>query len=89
MGVASSGWLTESARYEGRGLTKCRAILVRWDNKAENDRGLLTLACGLLWYRRSQRGAARPEARRPPSTAAPSASAMGGPCEHLDERFPL
>jgi putative transposase len=33
-------------------LSKCRAILIRWDKKAENYLGLLKLACILLWYRR-------------------------------------
>ena len=36
-------------------LSKCRAILVRWDKKAENYLGLLKLACALLWYRRQAR----------------------------------
>lgn len=33
-------------------LSKCRAILIRWDKKSENYLGLLQLACALLWYRR-------------------------------------
>lgn len=33
-------------------LSKCRALLVRYNKKAENFLGLLELACGLLWYRR-------------------------------------
>jgi putative transposase len=33
-------------------LSKCRAILIRWDKKARNYLGLLKLACALLWYRR-------------------------------------
>ncbi len=36
-------------------LQKCRAILVRYDKKAENYRGLIQLACALLWYRRLHR----------------------------------
>jgi putative transposase len=36
-------------------LSKCRAILIRWDKKAENYLGLLKLACALLWYRRLRR----------------------------------
>ena len=36
-------------------LSKCRAILVRWDTKAANYRGLVQFACALLWYRRLQR----------------------------------
>ena len=33
-------------------LSKCRAILVRYDKKASNYIGLIQLACALLWYRR-------------------------------------
>jgi len=33
-------------------LNKCRAILVRYDQKAENYLGLTQLACALLWWRR-------------------------------------
>ncbi len=33
-------------------LSKCRAILVRYDKKASNYMGLIQLACALLWYRR-------------------------------------
>jgi len=33
-------------------LSKCRAILVRYDKQAQNYLGLLKLACALLWYRR-------------------------------------
>jgi hypothetical protein len=36
-------------------LSKCRAILIRWDKKAENYLGLLKLACTLLWFRRYRR----------------------------------
>ena len=36
-------------------LSKCRAILVRWDKKARNYLGLVQLACALLWYRRHHR----------------------------------
>jgi transposase len=39
-------------------LSKCRAILVRWDKKATNYLGLLKLACALLCYRRCVRLAA-------------------------------
>jgi putative transposase len=39
-------------------LSKCRAILVRWDKKARNYLGLLKLACALLWFRRYHRLAA-------------------------------
>jgi putative transposase len=39
-------------------LSKCRAILIRWDKKAANYVGLLKLACTLLWFRRFQRLAA-------------------------------
>jgi putative transposase len=33
-------------------LSKCRALLVRYDKRAANYLGLLQLACALLWYRR-------------------------------------
>jgi putative transposase len=33
-------------------LSKCRALLVRYDKHAGNFLGLIQLACGLLWYRR-------------------------------------
>ncbi len=33
-------------------LSKCRAILVRYDKDAWNYLGLIQLACALLWYRR-------------------------------------
>ena len=36
-------------------LSKCRAILVRYDKKPTNYLGLLQLACALLWYRRQRR----------------------------------
>lgn len=36
-------------------LSKCRALLIRYDKKAANYLGLLQLACGLLWYRRLHR----------------------------------
>ena len=36
-------------------LSKCRAILVRYDKKPANYLGLLQLACALLWYRRQWR----------------------------------
>lgn len=32
-------------------LSKCRAILVRYDKKPENFLGLLQLACALVWFR--------------------------------------
>ena len=35
-------------------LSKCRAILVRYDNKVSNCIGLIQLACALLWYRRQR-----------------------------------
>jgi len=34
-------------------LSKCRAILVRYDKHTQNYLALLKLACGLIWYRRS------------------------------------
>lgn len=36
-------------------LSKCRALLVRYDTHDENYLGLIQLACGLLWYRRLHR----------------------------------
>lgn len=36
-------------------LSKCRAILVRYDKKAQNYLGLLQLACALIWYRRKHK----------------------------------
>jgi putative transposase len=33
-------------------LSKCRAILVRYEMKAANYLGLIKVACVLLWYRR-------------------------------------
>ena len=36
-------------------LSKCRAILVRYEKKAQNYLALLKLACGLIWYRRYYR----------------------------------
>lgn len=45
-------WVVERA---GSWLNGCRAILVRWNKKAENYRGIITLAIILLWYRRAVR----------------------------------
>ena len=36
-------------------LSKCRAVLIRYDEKASNYLGLLQLACALLWFRRQWR----------------------------------
>ena len=36
-------------------LQKCRAILNRYDQKAENYLGLIQLACALPWTRRLHR----------------------------------
>jgi putative transposase len=36
-------------------LSKCRALLVRYDKYAANFLGLLKLACALVWYRRLHR----------------------------------
>jgi hypothetical protein len=41
-------------------LSKCRAILIRWDKKACNYLGLLKLAGGLLWFHGYHRLARRP-----------------------------
>ena len=50
----ASDWVVSAGWWKGRiaWLSKCRAILVRWDKKACNYLGLLKLACALLWYRR-------------------------------------
>lgn len=36
-------------------LQKCRALLIRYDKKAQNYLGLIQLACALLWWRRLDR----------------------------------
>jgi putative transposase len=36
-------------------LSKCRAILVRYDKNAFNYLGLIQFACALLWFRRLHR----------------------------------
>jgi putative transposase len=36
-------------------LSKCRALLVRYDKNFKNYLGLLQLACGLIWFRRLHR----------------------------------
>ncbi|WP_145278261.1 IS5 family transposase [Tautonia plasticadhaerens] len=36
-------------------LSKCRGLLVRYDEHEENSLGLIQPACGLLWYRRLHR----------------------------------
>ena len=36
-------------------LSKCRALLVRYEKKAANYLGLIQLACMLLWFRRYHR----------------------------------
>jgi len=36
-------------------LSKCRALLVRYDKHEVNYLGLIELACALLWYRRIHR----------------------------------
>jgi len=33
-------------------LSKCRAIVIRYDKNSSNYLGLLKLACALLWFRR-------------------------------------
>jgi putative transposase len=33
-------------------LSRCRAILTRYEKKTENYLGLVQIACALLWYRR-------------------------------------
>jgi putative transposase len=55
---------TKSKRYPARRwvvertlawLSKCRAILVRYDKQARNYLGMVKVACILLWYRRQHR----------------------------------
>ena len=36
-------------------LSKCRALLIRYDKHSTNFLGLLQLACALLWFRRLHR----------------------------------
>lgn len=36
-------------------LSRCRALLVRYEKKAKNYLGLIQLACALLWFRRQHR----------------------------------
>jgi len=36
-------------------LSRCRAILIRWDKKADCYIALIKLACALLWFRRLHR----------------------------------
>ena len=36
-------------------LSKCRALLIRYDKHAATFRGLLQFACALLWFRRLHR----------------------------------
>ena len=36
-------------------LSRCRALLVRWDKKAQCYLAQVKLACALLWFRRLQR----------------------------------
>jgi putative transposase len=36
-------------------LQRCRALLIRYDKNAHNYKGLIQLACALLWYRRLHR----------------------------------
>ena len=45
-------WVVERA---GAWLSKCRAILVRYNKKSSNYLGLIQLAVSLLWYRRAVR----------------------------------
>jgi transposase len=37
------------------GLSKCRAMLIRYDKRAANFLALLQFASALIWFRRSQR----------------------------------
>ncbi len=44
-------------------LSKCRAVLVRYEKKAANYLGLIKLACILIWYRRLCQEAGRDRSR--------------------------
>lgn len=55
------GWAERKKRFPARRwvvertlawISKCRALLVRYDKKERNYAGLLDLACSLFWYRR-------------------------------------
>ena len=46
------GWVVERTLAW---LSKCRAILVRYDKKAANYIGLIQLACAVLRYRRQRK----------------------------------
>lgn len=35
-------------------MSKCRAVLVRYDKRPTNYVGMIQLACALLWYRRQR-----------------------------------
>ena len=48
----AGGWVVERTLAW---LSKCRAVLVRYDKKAANYLGVLQLACALLWFRRQWR----------------------------------
>ena len=60
-------------------LSKCRAILVRWDKQARNYLGLLKLACALLWFRRYARLACRRADREQDTRRGERRSAHGLP----------
>jgi len=44
-------------------LSKCRALLIRYDKRSANYLGLIQLACALLWYRRLSASRFAPIAR--------------------------
>ena len=46
------GWVLERTLAW---LSKCRALLIRYDKHAANFLALLQFACALLWYRRRVR----------------------------------
>ena len=57
--LRKEGTARRSDPYALAWLSRCRAILIRWDKKACNYLGLLKLACALLWFRRYHRLAER------------------------------
>ena len=50
-GKPGDGWFERTFAW----LSKCRALLVRYEKKARNYLGLLQFACLLLWFRRYHR----------------------------------
>ena len=67
-GIANTGRTIRLPVHAGDTLArlqKCRAILIRWDKKAQNYLGMIQLACALLWYRRHHRRRDNPRRTSP------------------------